>query len=178
MQDIRNLITDGLSYNDIMQRLKLSERTFYRYLNATFEDDRRLLAENISDEEMLNQMTICRDRLLKQRRDILEQIVNDSDADDKARIAAHHLAAEIAAAVLRLYTEGPAILASRHKFPGTSLTAGGTTGVRLVLKKKEGLKEEEEEEYDELDEEEEEDRKREDYNNKSIVGSNRINSHR
>jgi hypothetical protein len=56
-------------------------------------------------------------------------------------------------------------LASRHKFPRTSLTAEGTTGVKLILDKKsnkEGLEEEEEEEeeYDELDWEEEEKPKR------------------
>lgn len=137
MQDIRSLLIEGYTYNQIMQQLGLSERTFHRYLNAVFADDRRLLAENISDEEALNQMAICRDRLLQQRRDILEQIANNPDADNKARIAAHHLAAEISAAVLRLYTEGPAILASRHKFPRTSLTAVGTSGVKLVLKEKE-----------------------------------------
>jgi AraC-like DNA-binding protein len=145
IQEIRRLLIEGYTYNDIMQQLHLSPRTFYRYLSAVFEDDRRLLAENISDEEMLNQMAICRDRLLKQRRDILEQIINNPDTDDKARIAGHHLAAEIAAAVPRLYTEGPAVLASRHKFPRTSLTAEGTTGVKLILKKKnkEGLEEKE-----------------------------------
>jgi hypothetical protein len=98
----------------IMQELHLAPRTFYRYLSAVFEDDRRLLVENISDEEFLNQTAICRDRLLKQRRDIVEQIINNPDADDKSRIAAHHLIAEIAAAVLRLYTEGPGVLASRQ----------------------------------------------------------------
>jgi hypothetical protein len=117
-----------------MQQLHLAPRTFYRYLSAVFVDDRHLLAENISDEEVLNQMAICRDRLLKQHRDILEQIINNPDADDKARIAAHHLVAEIAAAVLRLYTEGPAVLASRHKFPRTSLTnTAESSGLRLKL---------------------------------------------
>jgi hypothetical protein len=75
------------------------------------------------------------------------------------------IAAEIAAAVFRTYTEGPAVLASRHKFPRTSLTAEGTNGAKLILEKKnnkEGLEEEEEEEeeYDELDWEEEEKPKR------------------
>ena len=72
MQDIRRLLIEGYDYEDIMQQLHLSPRTFYRYLSAVFADDRRLIAENISDEEVLNQMAIGRDRLLKQRRDILE----------------------------------------------------------------------------------------------------------
>jgi hypothetical protein len=107
-----------------------------------------LTPENISDKEVLNQIAICRDRLLKHSRDLL-QMADDTEFDDKARINAHHLAAEIAAAVFRTYTEGPGILASHHKFPRTSTTAEGTTGVKLILDKKsnkEGLEEEEEEE--------------------------------
>jgi hypothetical protein len=96
MQDIRSLLTEGYAYDAIMQQLLLAPRTFYRYLSAVFEDDRRLIAENISNEEMLNQMAICRDRLLKHRRDILEQIANNPKADNKAMIAAHHIAGEIA----------------------------------------------------------------------------------
>ena len=118
----------------LCRQLHLSPRTFYRYLSAVFADDRRLIAENISDEEALNQMAICRDRLLKQRRDILEQIANSPDADFKARIAAHHLAGEIAAVVMKLYTEGPAILASRHRYPRTSLTAAEPTTTGLAMK--------------------------------------------
>lgn len=64
-----------------MQKLQLPARTFYRYLSAVFQDDDdddgRLLAEKVSDKEAVNQMqmAICRDRLLSQRRDIVEQIV-------------------------------------------------------------------------------------------------------
>jgi hypothetical protein len=72
MQDIRNLIIEGYPYNLIMEQLHIPPRTFYRYLSALFEDDRRLLAENVSDEEFLNQMAVARDRLLDQRRDLLE----------------------------------------------------------------------------------------------------------
>lgn len=78
-----------------MQQLHLAPSTFYRYLSAVFADDRRLLAENISDEEVLNPMAIRRDRLLKQRRDILEEIANNPEAEFKAKIAAHNIAAEI-----------------------------------------------------------------------------------
>ena len=55
MQDIYNLIIDGYPYNKIMQQLQISERTFYRYLEVIFANDRRLLAENIDDTEFLNQ---------------------------------------------------------------------------------------------------------------------------
>jgi hypothetical protein len=151
MQDIYRLIIEGYPYNKIMQQLQISERTFYRYLEVIFANDRRLLVENVSDEEFLNQMIICKDRLLEQRRDVLE-MARDPEIDDQVRINAHHLAAEIAAAVLRIYEGGPAILSQRHAFPRTSLTGPETTGVRLVLKKKMMR----EEEVDELEEQQEE----------------------
>jgi hypothetical protein len=152
MQDIYKLIIDGYSYNKIMQQLQISERTFYRYLQVIFANDRRLLAENVTDDEFLNQMAICKDRLLKQRRDLLEMI-KDHEVDNDTKIKAHHLAAEIAAAVFRIFESGPGLLSQRHAFPRTSLTGPGTTGVKLVLKKEE--QKEEGEEYNELDYEEE-----------------------
>jgi hypothetical protein len=133
MQDIYSLILEGYPYNKIMQQLQISERTFYRYLEVIFANDRRLLAENVDDTEFLNQMAVARDRLLEQRRDVLE-MAHDPEINDQVRINAHHLAAEIAAAVLRIYEGGPAILSQRHAFPkSAALTAPGTTGLRLVL---------------------------------------------
>jgi hypothetical protein len=117
MQDIRNLIIEGHPYNVIMEQLHIPRRTFYRYLSALFEDDRRLIAENVSDEEFLNQMAVARDRLLEQRRDLLE-MTRDPNIDPADKISAHHLIAEIAAAVLRIYEGGPAILSQRYASPG------------------------------------------------------------
>jgi hypothetical protein len=77
-QDIRNLIIEGCMYDAIMQQLHMTPRTFYRYLSAVFEDDKTSVgSKNISDEEVLNQMAIARDRLLKQRRDVMEKTVNN-----------------------------------------------------------------------------------------------------
>jgi AraC-like DNA-binding protein len=73
-QDIRNLIIEGCTYDAIMQQLHMTPRTFYRYLSAVFEDDNTSVgSKNISDEEVLNQMAIARDRLLKQLRDVMEK---------------------------------------------------------------------------------------------------------
>ena len=95
-------------------------------------------------------MAICRDRLLTQCYDILEQIANNPDADFKARIVAHHLAGVIAAATLRAYTDGPTILSQHHRYPRTSLTeAEPTTGLRLKLSSSQlpySIKEEEQDE--------------------------------
>jgi len=56
----------------------MTPSTFYRYLSAVFEDDKTSVgSKNISDEEVLNQMAIARDRLLKQSRDVMEKTVNN-----------------------------------------------------------------------------------------------------
>jgi hypothetical protein len=63
---------------------------------------------------------------------------------------------------MKLYTEGPAILAQRHRYPRTSLTGPESTGLRLKLSTtsalpysiKEGEEEHEEEGSEELEEEE------------------------
>jgi hypothetical protein len=81
--------------------------------------------------------------LLKQRQDILQGIANNPQADYKSRIAAHHLAGEISAVIMKLHIEAPAMLAQRHRFPITpSLTGLGTTGLKLVPKNKDELEEE------------------------------------
>ena len=57
----------------------MTPSTFYRYLSAVFEEDKTSVgSKNISDEEVLNHMAIARDRLLKQLRDVMEKIVNNS----------------------------------------------------------------------------------------------------
>jgi hypothetical protein len=68
--------------------------------------------------------------------------LSDPNIDPADRISAHHLVAEIAAAVLRLYEGGPAILSQRHTFPRTSLTGPATTGLKLVLNNNKMKKEE------------------------------------
>jgi CelD/BcsL family acetyltransferase involved in cellulose biosynthesis len=40
-----------------------------------------------------------------QRQNILDQLANNPDVDFKARMEAHHLAGEIAAVVMKLYTQ-------------------------------------------------------------------------
>lgn len=50
---------------------------------------------------MLNQIAVLHDWLSNQRR-ALRQMANDKDVDDKARIEAHHIAGEIAVAVMNL----------------------------------------------------------------------------
>jgi hypothetical protein len=74
------------------------------------------MSQRVTDEEVLNQIVIPRDRLNKQRHD-LEQTANDKEVDVKARVSAHHLLGEMAAAIMKLHQETPAMLVVRHELP-------------------------------------------------------------
>jgi hypothetical protein len=154
MGDIRSLIIAGHSYHDIIRQLHLEPRTFYRLLNKVFEDDRRLLVDTTDDVTFLNEMAICKERFLAQYQNVVGMAC-DSSLDPSDRNAAHHLAAEIAAAVLRLHEGGPGLLAQRHQFPKSSLTAPETTGLRLVLKEQEQEQQEDHQQQEEEEEDEE-----------------------
>jgi hypothetical protein len=125
------MILQGHTYQKIMQQLRISDRTFYRYLDIIFSE-KTFLEDNIivnGRQELKRQYVITRDRLLEQRRDLIE-MTKDSNVKGEVKISAHHLAAEISAAVIRIYTEGPAVVARVHTFPRNSLTSG-STGLRL-----------------------------------------------
>jgi hypothetical protein len=131
MQNIRELIIQGYTYNAIMQQLHIPHRIFYRLLSALFEDDRRLLSEVVTDDEKLNQMAIFRNRLLGDKVRML-QLVEDKSFQDRA--AAQHLASEIAVVIMKIYTEGgPAFLSRNHAYPSTPLNAAGFARQYLKL---------------------------------------------
>jgi hypothetical protein len=116
--------------------LQIPRRTFYRLLNAVFEDDRRLLAENMDDTEKLNQIIICRERWLAQRREVLE--MNKAPGfNDEAKIDGEHLAAVLAWGAKEINIRGAALLGHSYpyQFPKySSLVAAGSTTTNLRLK--------------------------------------------
>jgi hypothetical protein len=164
-QQIYRMILDGYTYAKIMDELQISERTLYRYLDVIFSEEQDSLEKTLGGrEEMRRQIMICRDRLLEDRRTLQEWM---KDPNFKDKVSAMHLAAEISAAVLRLYDNGPGLLSKRHAFPNyNSLTGPGTTGARLVLKKNPAAaatqQPKEEKPYDELDFDDEDDVGKED----------------
>jgi hypothetical protein len=52
-------------YTEIWQGLGIAKKSFYRYLNADFEHDRRIKSQRMPDEEVLNRTVILRDRFDK-----------------------------------------------------------------------------------------------------------------
>jgi hypothetical protein len=118
MQEIRRLVVEGFSYQEIQQQLGLSERTFFRYLSAVFAHDRQVMNQRVTDEEVLNQIVILRDPLNKMFRE-LEEMANDSSVDGMARVKARHLVGEIAVSVVKILREVPARLAANKELPYT-----------------------------------------------------------
>ena len=85
MQDIRRLSTEGHSYDSIAQQVGLSQRQFYRYLNKVYEQD-RITMVLFPKEEVMNQMTICRDRFERMRLDLLEKFVYNEKLRGKCQV--------------------------------------------------------------------------------------------
>jgi hypothetical protein len=163
LKEIRRLIIDeGMTNSQIAGKLNVSQRTIERYVRELYSRDSELLISLAGDEQALIQLAIARDRLIKQRQDVLK-IANSESTDYKTRISAHHLAGDLAILVARIHLEAPSLLARRHRFPNTPLTARGatTTGLNLVLEERRYYKQQpqqaeedekkEGEEYDELD---------------------------
>jgi hypothetical protein len=62
-QEIYNRILQGYPYQDIMEYLRMPERTFYNYLAAIREEEKDFLKDTISKEEMKWQTQLSHDRL-------------------------------------------------------------------------------------------------------------------
>jgi hypothetical protein len=75
--------------------------------------------------------------LLEERPEIKQWLKDDPKSEDRAELM--NLAAEISAAVLKIYDEGPAVVARHHDLSAKSmyLVEKGSTIVDLKLKKAE-----------------------------------------
>lgn len=112
MIEIRRLLVDGYSYDQIMHDLHIPRRTFSRYLNLMFEEDKKQLNQ-INQSEVLHQFLVLRERLNTQYRET-EQLAKDSSVNGIARVKARSLASELAFVIFRLYTEmSPALIAAQ-----------------------------------------------------------------
>ena len=109
MREIHRLITsEGLSNNQLCQRLNLPRRTLERYLHELFAEDSLILIRP-TVQEVATQAAIFREQLMQQRQQVL-LMANDTSVDPSARISAFNLAAELAWASLKLIIMPPAAL--------------------------------------------------------------------
>jgi hypothetical protein len=109
---IYDAIIAGRSYVSIMEELGISERTFYRYLDIIFVQEKDFIIETIPAEEIGRQLTILRDRFLQQKVQIDGWLEKNPNSDDRTELA--DLRASLCTSIFRTYIDGPTMLFSRH----------------------------------------------------------------
>lgn len=60
---MHDLMCQGLSDYEIMKLLNLPQKKYYRYRQELFEQEKFVAQELVSDDELLFQLSILRDRL-------------------------------------------------------------------------------------------------------------------
>jgi hypothetical protein len=112
MREIRRLVIAGTSHQDIQRQLGLSERSYYRYLQDCFKEDRERLAQSVTTDELLTQVAIVEERLMSMYRNLREMATN-KDLEPSDRISAEQTAGEVSAVIMRLWTETPTKIMSQ-----------------------------------------------------------------
>jgi hypothetical protein len=110
MAEIRRLVAQGYSHNEIMKQLKLPPRTYFRYLSEAFEHDWQLLKQENDDAAMLaleisKLKETCREAIV-----ILRQIINSPKTPIRQKLAACDAMCRTGAADLQRTYQGPLIM--------------------------------------------------------------------
>ena len=110
MAEIRRLVAQGYSHNDIMNKLKLAPRTYFRYLSEAFEHDWLLLKQENDDAAMLALEISKLKETFREAQRILLQIINSPKTPIRQKIAACDALCRTATADLQLTYQGPLIM--------------------------------------------------------------------
>ena len=110
MAEIRRLVAQGYSHNDIMNKLKLAPRTYFRYLSEAFEHDWLLLKQENDDSAMLALEISKLKETFREAQRILLQIINSPKTPTRQKIAACDALCRTATADLQLTYQGPLIM--------------------------------------------------------------------
>jgi len=117
MLEIRRLVVDGHSYDEIQQVLGLSKRTFYRYLKKVFEDDKRVLEEK-NHEELMRQLVILRDRY-NENYQLLHAMATDPKVKPYDKLHILGAMKVLSDTIVRLYRDAPGLsIVQRRKLEG------------------------------------------------------------
>jgi hypothetical protein len=109
MAEIRRLVAEGYTHNDIMDQLKLPARTYFRYLSEAFEHDWQLLKQEnnaamlaLEISRAINTFNVAIQKL--------HEIVNSPKTKGRQKIAALDAMCRISTAILQLQYQGPLIM--------------------------------------------------------------------
>ena len=109
MVEIRRLVAEGHSHNDIMKHLKLPPRTYFRYLSEAFDHDWQLLKQENNAAAIALEISRLLDTFNATVR-TLDEIANSPKTTVRQKIAACDEMCRTAVAILQLQYQGPLIM--------------------------------------------------------------------
>jgi hypothetical protein len=107
LTSIRNMMLDGATNTKIMSTLNIPQRTFYRYMDKIYQQDRIELAKK-NRETLATHVLFLRERLMQSIRNC-QNIALDPKVSAKDRIEAERLKLETSIAIVKLEVEGTTI---------------------------------------------------------------------
>jgi hypothetical protein len=108
VEKIRELRTQGLSDEQIMQQMKLSHGAYWRRVKRLKEMDRQIMHEKFASQ-LPSEIRILEYRLLRTIKNC-ENITNDKSIDPMARLDAMRLEIDCSIIIIRMFREGPHII--------------------------------------------------------------------
>ena len=103
LTSIRNMMLDGATNTKIMSTLNIPQRTFYRYMDKIYQEDRIELAKK-NRETLATHILLLRERLMQSIRNC-QNIALDPKVSAKDRIQAERLKLETSIAIVKLEVE-------------------------------------------------------------------------
>ena len=107
LTSIRNMMLDGATNTKIMSALNIPQRTFYRYMDKIYQEDRIELAKK-NKQTLATHILLLRERLLQSIRNC-QNIALDPKVSARDRIEAERLKLETSIAIVKLEVEGTTI---------------------------------------------------------------------
>jgi hypothetical protein len=165
-REIRRLIIDeGLTNNQISERLNIPQRSVERYINELYRFDNEVIAGvnggAAAVEHAFSMWNICKERMNNYRNEILTTVARNPEAPFRDKMAAWNIICELDAAILRMEDYAPEMIARRTALAKNSsllLNKEGSTSSSIVNLKllNRGEKEENDDEEEQSEEEDEE----------------------
>jgi hypothetical protein len=107
LNSIRNMMLNGANNAEIMAAMNIPQRTFYRYMDKIYQEDRIELAKR-NKETLATHLSLLRERLMQSIRNC-QNMAQDPGVPAKARIDAERLKIDASIAIARLEREGTTI---------------------------------------------------------------------
>ncbi len=104
---IRSMMLDGATNTTIMATLNIPKRTFYRYMDKIYQEDRVELAKK-NTETLATHILFLRERLMQSIKNC-QNMALDPAISAKERIEAERLKIDASVAIARLEAEGTTI---------------------------------------------------------------------